>query len=94
MELVKKVEEPERSEILKEATEGITYTPSKKTINFTDTKSLLTVENNALYEAGQLGIINGYEDGSFKPYNNVPRAEVSAIIYRWMNLLKERNIIN
>ena len=49
--------------------------------DFTD----LTVENDA-YEAvnvlGKLGVINGYEDGSFKPDNNVTRAEFTAMLLR------------
>ena len=30
------------------------------------------------------GIINGYEDGSFKPDNNMTRAEVATVIYRYL----------
>ena len=48
---------------------------------FTD----LTTENNA-YEAvnvlNKLGVINGYDDGSFKPDNNVTRAEFTAMLLR------------
>ncbi len=49
--------------------------------DFTD----LTSEHDA-YEAvnvlGKLGVINGYEDGSFKPDNNVTRAEFTAMLLR------------
>lgn len=49
--------------------------------DFTD----LTNEHDA-YEAvnvlGKLGVINGYEDGSFKPDNNVTRAEFTAMLLR------------
>ena len=34
---------------------------------------------NALHKAG---IINGYEDGTFKPDNPITRAEVAAIVER------------
>ena len=29
-----------------------------------------------------MGVINGYEDGSFQPKDNITRAEVAAMIYR------------
>ncbi len=49
--------------------------------DFTD----LTSEHDA-FEAvnvlGKLGVINGYEDGSFKPENNVTRAEFTAMLLR------------
>ena len=38
---------------------------------------------------GELGIINGYEDGSFRPENNVTRAEFSKIIVSMMNKTTE-----
>ena len=31
-----------------------------------------------------LGIMNGYEDGSFRPMNNATRAEASVMIYNLM----------
>ncbi len=33
------------------------------------------------------GIIRGYEDGCFKPNNNLTRAEASAVLHRLLNLL-------
>ena len=48
---------------------------------------------NKYYEAvnrlSELGIINGYEDGSFRPDNNVTRAEFSKIIVGMMNKATE-----
>ena len=43
--------------------------------DITDTELMQTV--NAL---SNYGIINGYDDGSFRPYNNITRAEFSKII--------------
>ena len=39
----------------------------------------------AVNRLSELGIINGYEDGSFRPDNNVTRAEFSKIIVGMMN---------
>ena len=36
----------------------------------------------AITVLNKLGIINGYEDGSFKPDNNVTRAEFTALLLR------------
>lgn len=36
----------------------------------------------AIEALAEMGIINGYEDGSFQPNNPVTRAEVAAIISR------------
>ena len=43
----------------------------------------------AVNRLGELGIINGYEDGSFRPENNVTRAEFSKIIVSMMNKTTE-----
>lgn len=49
------------------------YTP------FTDT------DNEAVEILSRLGIINGYDDGSFRPDNNVTRAEAAQIIVQMMH---------
>lgn len=43
----------------------------------------------AVNRLSELGIINGYEDGSFRPDNNVTRAEFSKIIVGMMNKATE-----
>lgn len=43
----------------------------------------------AVNRLSELGIINGYEDGSFRPDNNVTRAEFSKIIVGMMNKYTE-----
>lgn len=43
----------------------------------------------AVNRLSELGIINGYEDGSFRPDNNVTRAEFSKIIVGMMNKTTE-----
>lgn len=52
-------------------------------------KNFYDVENGSWYEypvlrAAHLGIINGYSDGSFKPYKRATRAEVMTMIYQFM----------
>ena len=46
-------------------------------------------------EAARLGIVNGYEDGTFRPNAPITRAEVAAIICRAINVIRglidERN---
>ena len=62
---------------------GHTATYSSRT--FTDVKQ---TSWSYKYIAGctNKGIITGYTDGSFKPYNNITRAELYAMIYRAMDL--------
>lgn len=47
-------------------------------------------ETNSVYTAvnvlNKIGVINGYEDGSFKPENNVTRAEFTAMLLRTRGL--------
>lgn len=38
------------------------------------------------------GLVEGYHDGTFRPNNNITRAEMSAIIDRLMNLMEERGL--
>lgn len=37
-----------------------------------------------IYRAVEMGLINGYEDGSFKPYQNITRGQVVKIIARYI----------
>ena len=51
---------------------------------FTDTGSLNDLERYTLIHALGLEIINGYEDGTFRPQNNLTRAEASKILSLYM----------
>ena len=44
--------------------------------------------------ASELGIVNGYPDGTFKPLNNVTRAEAAKIIYGVIDYYKEIGKLN
>lgn len=56
------------------------------TTSFTDTDSIPDWAQNPVYACVQLGLIAGNDDGSFKPNNNLTRAEAATIIERIMNL--------
>ncbi len=38
---------------------------------------------NAVFGACELELINGYEDGAFRPHNTLTRAEATAVLYRF-----------
>lgn len=44
------------------------------------------IYSNAVKTLSLMGIINGYEDGTFKPNNNVTRAEFTAMLMRTLKL--------
>lgn len=49
---------------------------------FNDTAALNNSQKNALKFAAEKGIIDGYDDGSFKPENRLTRAEFAAMVCR------------
>ena len=63
-------------------------TEETRTANFTKTNAFADVEdsrwsNNAISTMAKLGIITGYEDGTFKPANAITRAEFATIAARF-----------
>ena len=54
-------------------------------LGFTDTASLSDVQKAAVKNAIDNGIVNGYEDKTFRPENTITRAEFAAMICRMMN---------
>lgn len=53
---------------------------------YNDIKDLDEESIDNIFYCSQLGLINGYEDGSFKPNQIMTRAEVSTIVYRFKQL--------
>lgn len=54
----------------------------KRSVSFTDIKE---TDYPAIYTNAQLGLMNGYGDGSFKPNNTITRAEFVAILERYID---------
>ena len=54
--------------------------------NYIDMAEFDSTENIALSNVSKIGLIKGYDDGTFKPNNNLTRAEVATIIYRFSNV--------
>lgn len=50
-------------------------------VSFTDFEEIPEYARESAEIMAAAGIINGYEDGSFKPFNNATRAEAAQIIY-------------
>jgi hypothetical protein len=49
--------------------------------SFADSKSIPSWSKNAFNKLASLGIINGYDDNTIKPNNNITRAEAVKLIY-------------
>ena len=57
-------------------------------LEFSDADNIAAYATNAVAELCGLGIMNGYEDGSFKPRGSATRAEASKVVwevYKVMN---------
>lgn len=54
---------------------------------FTDDSNIKSYDKGYLYLARELGLVGGYEDGSFRPNNRATRAEACVMIVRVLNLM-------
>ena len=54
---------------------------------FTDRSAITPYIPNAVSQCQQAGIVNGYEDGCFRPQNSTTRCEVAAMIQRLGKIL-------
>lgn len=69
-------------------TEYMSYDLSSATGTFTDDASISEYAKTAVYAMKKIGVVKGYEDGSFNPYGYATRAEIATIfanLYQWMN---------
>ena len=55
----------------------------KEELPFSDMKDMDEEQRSVLFSNIELGIITGYEDGTFRPDNKVTRAEVATMIQRF-----------
>ena len=53
---------------------------------FTDASSIGAFARNAVIWASTLGVVNGYNDGSFGPNRTAQRSEMAAMLHRYMVL--------
>lgn len=55
---------------------------------FADDAEIAEYAKNGVYTLKNAGMISGYEDGTFRPYSNLTRAEAAQMIYNIMKLGK------
>ena len=53
-----------------------------KTMNFADKDRISAWAKDSINKASAFGIINGYEDNTFKPQGNITRAEAAEMLYK------------
>ena len=69
---------------------GYNVSAEKPLDSFTDADAVLDYARAAMRWAVAAGLLVGYEDGTIRPTNPVTRAEVAAIMYRYVNSVKNR----
>ncbi len=62
--------------------------PPYKTV-FTDDAKIAEWAKDYVYMANEIGLITGYDDGSFKPLNHVTKAEAASMIHALIKHLKD-----
>lgn len=61
----------------------------RSSISFSDYGQISEWARDEVLKLIATGIISGYEDNTFRPLNNATRAEASAMIYRYLILLRQ-----
>ena len=54
-------------------------------LKFTDSASIANAFKDAVAWGAENGIVKGYEDGSFRPTQNISRAQMATFMYRYLN---------
>jgi len=62
------------------------------TSSFNDTNGIGDSNEIILSNISKIGLLIGYDDGSFKPGKPMTRAEIATIIYRYHNIRGEENV--
>ncbi len=60
---------------------------------FTDQQKISGWADEKVKYLSQMNMVTGYEDGSFRPLNNLTRAEAAALIYRLMDVVN-KNVLS
>ncbi len=63
----------------------VPITPDNSTGEFSDIGKCDPMVQRAIRYLSEKGIFNGYDDGTFRPYNTITRAEIAAILVRVLN---------
>ncbi|MGZ9585772.1 S-layer homology domain-containing protein [Paenibacillus marinisediminis] len=75
-----------RAEFVVMVMNALDLNTSESRITFTDQAKIPSWAEKAVSQAVRLGIVTGYEDGSFRPNASISRAEMTAIIGRTMGI--------
>ena len=62
--------------------------PQKATVTFTDESEIAAYAANAVQQVAALGLLTGFPDGTYGPKQNAARAEVTAVLYRSLHMLR------
>jgi len=66
--------------------------PSLSPVTFSDSSGISSTYASAVSTMQQIGVVNGYEDRSFKPKGNATRAEVSAMLMRFLSAISYKPV--
>lgn len=69
--------------------EKLTDKGNAESLSFSDNSEISDYAKEAVAALSKLKIINGYEDGSFKPQNTASRAETAVMLYRMIKMAKK-----
>ncbi len=79
--------EEKQMEITALANEKVDFSKYEIDLAFDDIGELEASDINAVNAMKYLGIVQGYEDGTYKPNNNITRAEVSIILNKFLEII-------
>lgn len=83
-----------RQEVIAVVMRYAAMTEEGLTAAYEDNHEIHGYAESFIAHASELGIVNGYPDGTFKPLNNVTRAEAAKIIYGVIEYYKEIGKLN
>ena len=66
---------------------GTDNSEASSQIIYTDADAVSDWAVEAVSWASSIGIIRGYEDGTFKPFNNVTKAEFAQMLYAFADVV-------
>ena len=78
--------------------ENLTFSANMATSDFSDLGGLSATERTVIAAITNAGVMSGYPDGTFRPYNNLTRAEVASILSRlvdqnWVKVSADRRLL-